>query len=120
MRARFVVLVLSALSVAGCSGGSSAAPKAFCDAANRYETELQHEATKGALDLPKQISIVEQIAATAPAAIRNDARTFLAALRRVQQDPALRDNPSVKRAVDNVNRFASNRCGFFNQRPNGI
>jgi hypothetical protein len=113
--------VLAALVAAGCGDhGQSGAPRAFCDAASRYETELQREQTKGARDPARQLDLVARIAATAPASIRHDARTFLDALRRVDADPRLRDNPAVKRAVDNVNRFASNRCGFFNQQPSGI
>ena len=123
MRTRILVTAVAALVVvAGCGGGgkSSAPPKAFCDAASRYEDEIQREQTKGVLDTPKQVSLVAQIAATAPASIRHDALTFLDAMQRVQQDPRYRAAPSVKRAVDNVNRFASNRCGFFNQQPSGI
>jgi len=41
-------------------------------------------------------------------------------LERVRTDPSVRNNATVKRAVDNVNRYASNRCGLFNQQPNGI
>jgi len=117
-----VAAALAALLAAGCSEGgqSSGAPRAFCDAASRYETELQREQTKGARDTGKQLELVARIAATAPASIRRDAETFRDALRRVGTDPSLRDSPTVKRAVDNVNRFASNRCGFFNQQPNGI
>jgi hypothetical protein len=122
VRTWVVAAALAALVAAGCneSRPSSAAPRAFCDAANRYETELQREQTKGVRDPAKQLDLVARIAATAPASIRRDAETFLDALRRVDTDPRLRDNPGVKRAVDNVNRFASNRCGFFNQQPNGI
>jgi len=123
VRTWILAAALAAL-VAGsaCSGSShsSAAPRAFCDAASRYEDELQAEQTKGVRDDAKQLPLVERLAATAPASIRRDAQTFLDAMRRVAQDPHLRDNPAVKQAVDNVNRFASNRCGFFNQQPSGI
>lgn len=117
---RPVALALLALTVvaAGCSSGSTAAPpKAFCDAANRYEGELDHEQTVGKVDVAKQVAIVQQMAAHAPAALRADAHTFLDALQRVATDPRLRDNPAVKRAVDNVNRYASNKCGLFNVPP---
>lgn len=103
---------------AGCSSAPKAAPpKAFCDAANRYEGELDHEQTVGKVDVAKQISIVQQMAENAPPALRSDAQTFLNALQRVATDPHLRDNPAVKRAVDNVNRYASNKCGLFNIPP---
>jgi len=117
---RWVAAALLALTVvaAGCSSAAKAAPpKAFCDAANRYEGELDHEQTVGKVNVAKQISIVEQMAANAPASLRSDTQTFLNALRRVGTNPRLRDNPNVKRAVDNVNRYASNKCGLFNVPP---
>ena len=52
--------------------------------------------------------------------MRGDAQTFLSALRQVQRDPKVRDNPTVKTAVDNVNRYASNKCGFFNTQGGGM
>ena len=117
---RWVAAAVVALTVAaaGCSGAAKAAPpKAFCDAANRYEGELDHEQTVGKVDVTKQISIVEQMAAHAPASLRSDTQTFLHALREVGTDPRLRDNPKVKQAVDNVNRYASNKCGLFDVPP---
>jgi hypothetical protein len=119
-----VAAALAALiAVSSCaSNASQSSPpsKPFCDAANSYETELQREQTDGVRDTAKQVTLVAKMAATAPASIRRDAATFLDAMRRVDHDPQLRDNPAVKRAVDNVNRFASNKCGFFNQQPQGI
>ncbi len=123
MRAPLAGLCLAALvALAACGGGSSSgAPlRPFCDAASRYESELEREAQNGKLDTARQIAIVEQLAKTAPSAVRGDAQTFLAALRQVQADPRLRDNPSVKTAVDNVNRYASNKCGFFNTQGGGM
>ena len=124
MRTWALAAALAALvAVSGCGSNatqSSPASRPFCDAANSYETELQREQTEGVRDTAKQISLVAKMAAAAPASIRRDAQTFLDAMRRVDHDPHLRDNPAVKRAVDNVNRFASNKCGFFNQQPQGI
>ena len=58
---------------------------------------------------------------TAPEKIREDAETFVDALRRVRDDPSLAKNKQFqarrKKAVDNVNRYASNGCGFFKQDP---
>ena len=79
-----------------------------------------HPQTNGKLDLQRQISLVRSLAATAPASIHADAQRFLQALEQVGTDPKVRDNATVKRAVDNVNRYASNRCALFNQQPNGI
>jgi hypothetical protein len=120
LRAVAVLAGLALLAVGCSSSHSSLAPRRFCETANRYETELEQEATNGKLDLAKQISIVEQLAAAAPAKVHADAETFLAALRRVDRDPHVRDDPAIKRAVDNVNRYASQRCGFFTQQPGGM
>ena len=118
---------LVALVVVGvaCSGRSQSAPKPFCQSAFDYEAELQRELTKGTVDGAKQIVLFRRIVATAPAAVHADARRFLDALERVQADPRVRDDRSITepahRAVDRVNRYASNRCGLFNQqRGNGI
>lgn len=118
----FAALVVAA----GCGGrgGSSAAPRAFCDAASRYETELEREATNGVLDAAKQVALVQRVADTAPAPVRADARRFLAALQLAQRNPSVRNDPSITKpahtASDNVNRYASQKCGFFNQQPGGM
>jgi hypothetical protein len=118
-----VVAVAAALLLVGvaCGGQSQSAPnKPFCENAYRYEAELQREQTNGRLDLERQISVVRSLAATAPRSIHADAQRFLQALEQVRTDPSVRNNAAVRRAVDNVNRYASNRCGLFNQQPNGI
>jgi hypothetical protein len=118
---RVAVLVALLLVGVACGGPSQSAPnKPFCENAYRYEAELEREQSDGKVDLQKQISLVRSLAATAPASIRADAQRFLQALEQVRTDPKVRDNATVKRAVDNVNRYASNRCGLFNQQPNGI
>lgn len=119
MRARvvpIVVLLATGMAVAGCGNGgdSPKPPQAFCDAASRYDDRLQRGA-----ELDEQIRLVERIAATAPAKIKADAEKFLDALRRVETDPSVRDNPDIQRAVDNVNRYAAQGCGFYERRPGG-
>jgi hypothetical protein len=113
--------LLAAGSVAaGCSGESGAttkAPKAFCQAAYNYEQELNKELTKGEKNLTKQLALVEKMAAKAPKKIHEDALTFADALRRLPTDPSVKNNEQIKKAVDNVNRYASNGCGFFKQDP---
>jgi hypothetical protein len=112
--------------VAGCGGGSSsgAGLRPFCEAASRYETELEREATNGMVDATRQVSIVQQIAASAPPAVRADAETFLSALKQAQRNPQVSRDPAVTKpahvAADNVNRYASQKCGFFNQQPQGM
>jgi hypothetical protein len=122
-----VIAASAALAVSGvaCSGRPSTAPKPFCQSAFDYEAELQRELTKGTVDAPKQIALFRRIVATAPATVHADAQRFLDALEQVQADPRIRNDRSVTepahRAVDRVNRYASNRCGLFNQqRGNGI
>jgi hypothetical protein len=121
-----LLAVAAALLLVGvaCSGETSSAPKPFCENAYRYEAELEREGTNGKVDAAKQISLFRQIVATAPPAVHADAQRFLDALERVQADPSVRNDRSVTepahRAVDRVNRYASNRCGLFNQQPTGI
>jgi len=121
--ARLLVLLVASACVAGCSGASSTTstttttfPKRFCAAATSYENELNREASRDKRDLAKQLPIVAQLAGGAPPQVRADAQTFLRALQQVTRDPKLRDNAAVKTAVDNVNRYASNKCGFFTQQ----
>lgn len=109
------VLVTAVLG-AGCRSGSDApkAPRAFCDAASRYDDRL----SKGAR-LDEQIRLVEKIAATAPAKIKSDAETFLDALRRVETDPSVKDDPKIQSAVEDVNRYAAQGCGFYQRQGGG-
>jgi hypothetical protein len=117
-----VVLVAAAgLGAAACTGESDVpdAPRAFCRAADRYEKELEHQVRKGAKDVDRQIARVRDLVATAPSRIEADTRTFLDALERVASDPAVRRDPAIKKAVDNVSRFASQGCGVY-KRSGGL
>jgi hypothetical protein len=111
------VLLVALLVVAGCRDGGDTPkpPEAFCDAATRYDERVQ----KGA-ELGEQIRLVQRMANTAPAKITGDAQTFVDALRRVETDPSVKDDPDIKRAVNNVNRYAAQGCGFYERRPGGI
>ena len=68
---------------------------------------------------------MEDIVATAPKAIRADAETFLASLRAVDAAPnkaakrKLQDDPDIRQAVVNVNRYWNQGCGVFD-RQSGI
>jgi hypothetical protein len=110
-----IVLVFAVLG-AGCRSGGDApkAPRAFCAAASDYDNRL----SKGA-KLDEQIRLVEKIVATAPAKIEADAETFLDALRRVESDPSVKDDAEIKQAVENVNRYAAQGCGFYERRGGG-
>jgi len=121
VRTRLLVLVLlvATLLVASCRDRSSAPkpPDAFCDAAARYDERL----LKGKKpSLAEQVRLVQRMVDTAPARIKADAQTFLDALRQVETDPSVRDDPKVENAVDNVNRYAAQGCGFYERRPGGI
>lgn len=111
-------MVAATVLVGACRSEGSDAPKpprAFCDAASRYDDRVQRGAK-----LDEQIRLVQRMADTAPAKIKADAQTFVDALRRVETDPSVRDDPKVKRAVDNVNRYAAQGCGFYKRQPGGI
>ena len=119
IRPALLLVVLAAVAaVAGCSSESGSAPKAplaFCKAAANYDDRLSKGASIG-----EQIRLVQRMVATAPAKIKSDAETFLDAMRRVEMDASVKDNPRVKRAVDNVNRYAAQGCGFYQQQGGGI
>ncbi len=103
---------------AACSGSSTAdlprPSRQFCEAANEYEELLQQAPPPSVAD---QIELVEEMAINAPKGIRRDADTFLDALRQVEDDPSIRDDPKTATAVENVNRRAANGCDFYKQSP---
>ena len=114
-----LVVALVALGV-GCSRSEKPeASKEFCRAADRYNTELERQQENGKIDTDRQIERVEKLAATAPASIRDEAEVFLDALRRVDDDPSVKDDPEIREAVDDVNRYANQACGVYD-RDSGI
>jgi hypothetical protein len=112
------VLVVALVAVAaGCSREEKpTASRAFCRAADDYNTELERAQKRGEASVERQLPLVEELARTAPKAIARDARAFVAALRRVQDDPSVRDDPAVRTAVDNVNRFANQACNVYERK----
>jgi len=111
------VLVVPALLAVGCRSEERSAPKpsrAFCDAAARYDDRL----SKGA-KLDEQIRLVQGMVDTAPAKIEGDAQAFVDALRQVEADQSVKDDPKVKKAVENVNRYAAQACGFYERQGGG-
>jgi hypothetical protein len=113
-------VVALAIGTAGCSGQEKpTASKAFCRAADDYNTELERARRTGTVSVQRQLPLVEALARTAPKAVADDARTFAAALRRLETDKSVRDDRAVKRAVDNVNRFANQACNVYN-RDSGL
>lgn len=114
---RLSVLAIAVTALAaGCSHretGVATPPKAFCEAAAKYDDRV----AKAGLD--EQTRLVERLAATAPRAIENDAATFLDAMRRVKTDTSVVDSKRVKDAVERVNRYASTGCGLLKQQRGG-
>jgi hypothetical protein len=114
--AGIATLVVTLVVVAGCRDSTSGPkpPEAFCEAATRYDKRVQ----KGA-KLDEQIRLVERMVDAAPSKIKADAQTFVDALRRVETDPSVKDDPDIKRAVDDVNRYAAQGCGFYERQGGG-
>jgi hypothetical protein len=112
------VLLAAALVAGSCSSEESNGPKpprAFCDAAANYDDRVSRNAK-----IDEQIRLVQRMVDTAPAKIKADTQRFVDALRRVETDPSVKDNARVKRAVENVNRYAAQGCGFYQQQGGGI
>jgi hypothetical protein len=111
------ILLAAALVGGACSSESGNAPKAplaFCQAAARYDDRVSRNAK-----IDEQIRLVQRMVDTAPAKIKANAETFVDALRRVGTDKSVKDDPRVKRAVENVNRYAAQGCGFYQQQGGG-
>jgi hypothetical protein len=110
------VLLISVVLVAACrdSGSAPKAPAAFCEAASKFDDRVSRGAK-----VDEQIRLVQRMVDVAPAKIKADAQTFVDALRRVETDPSVKDDPKIKRAVDDVNRYAAQGCGFYERRGGG-
>jgi hypothetical protein len=115
------LLALTATIAAGCSREEQPpASKAFCSAAERYNTELERTQLEGEADVERQLPLVADLAATAPKGIEKDAQTFLDALqRRADGDTSVIDDRTINDAVDNVNRYANQACNVY-KRDSGL
>lgn len=120
LRIMLLVLVLTVVATACSREDTPTASKAFCRAAERYNTELERQQKRGEIDTDRQIARVEDLVAEAPPEVEADAQTFLDALRRVEDDPSIKGDPKVQEAVDNVNRFANQACGVYERRGGGL
>jgi hypothetical protein len=109
-----VALVLLANACSSDSGSAPKAPLAFCKAAARFDDRLSRNAK-----IDEQIRLVQRMVDTAPAKIKADAQTFVDALRRVETDPSVKKDPKVKTAVESVNRYAAQGCGFYERQGGG-
>ena len=121
---RRIAVAATILAVAGTAAGCSReekppASRAFCRAADDYNKELERAQRKREASVERQLPLVEELARTAPRAIVGDAKAFVDALRRVETDPAVRNDPSVRTAVENVNRYANQACNVY-ERDSGL
>jgi hypothetical protein len=119
LRAALVVGIL-ATALAACSGDSSKSlptpSRAFCQAAYDFDTNAPKLAGK----INKQTELVQEMADHAPKDIADDAHLYLDAMkRRARGDKSVVDNPKIEKAVDNVNRRATNGCQLLKQNQDG-
>jgi hypothetical protein len=117
VRRLFVLVLVAVAAAAGCSREETpTASRAFCRAADDYNDEIERAQRRGEASVERQLPLVEELARTAPRAIARDARVFADALEQVESDPSVRDDPDVRTAVDNVNRFANQACHVYERR----
>lgn len=115
-----VALGLLAAALTACSRDSESSlptpSKAFCQAAYDYDTNLPKLIGKPR----KQTELVRKLAEHAPKDIAADAETYLDAMNRATDgDDSVVDNPKIQRAVENVNRRATDGCELYKQNKDG-
>jgi hypothetical protein len=116
-----VALGLLAAALAACSGDSQSSSlptpsRAFCQAAYDYDTNLPKLVGK----IQQQTELVQKLADHAPKDIADDAKVYLDAMkRRADGDTSVVDNPTIEKAVDNVNRRAADGCKLYDQNQDG-
>jgi hypothetical protein len=118
-----VVLVLAALAAACGNTEKPTASRAFCKAADNYNERVERavkDRSQGRAEAARQAPLLAEIARTAPRKISGDAATFADAMRRrADGDTSVVDDPDVRDAAENVNRFANQACNVY-QRDSGI
>lgn len=115
-------LVVAAVSVAAACSREEKPPasNAFCRVAERWNDEIERTQLEGTPSLERQLPIIEDLAATAPKGIADDTQVFLEALQaRADGDESVVDDPKIKTAVDNVNRYANKACNVY-ERNSGL
>lgn len=121
-RVGLVLVLVATLLMAACSSSENkklSASSAFCRAAERYSTELQHAERVGEANASRQLPLIEELARTAPKKIKAEAEIFAQAVRDVKKDPTVKDRPKVQKAVDAVNRYANQACNVY-KRDSGL
>jgi hypothetical protein len=118
-----VLLVLAALAAACGNTEKPSASRAFCKAADNYNSRVERASKEGSFgraEAVRQAPLLAEVARTAPRKISLDARTFADAMqRRADGDTSVVDDPDIRTAADNVNRFANQACNVY-ERDSGI
>lgn len=90
--------------------------RAFCSASAKYDAAT----TAKRLPLARHIEMTHAIAVAAPRDTKADALLVWKSYQRLAAgDRSVVDDPSVKAAIDHVNRRASQTCGWF-KRDSGV
>ncbi len=116
-----LVVVGVAVTAAACSREEKPpANRAFCNAAERWDAEIERTQREGEVDIDRQLPIVEDLAESAPKQIAADAQVFLDAMqRRADGDRSVVDDPEIQESVDEVNRYANKACNVY-ERDSGF
>ena len=114
-----LVVIATAMLGAGCSGEDDTASglprptRAFCAAAADYDQVVALKATS----LTRHVQLTAEIARTAPADVRKDARIVWHSFEKLRAgDKSVVDNPTVRDAINRVNRRAGQDCGWFRRQ----
>ncbi len=84
--------------------------RAFCRAAAKYDEAT----TTKPLSLARHVTMTHAIAEAAPADTKADALLVWKSYRKLAAgDRSVVDDPTVKAAIDHVNRRATQTCGWF-------
>jgi hypothetical protein len=115
-------LLLATVAVASACSREEKPPgsKAFCNVAERWDKEIQRTQLQGKAEVKRQLPIIEDLNATAPEGIAADTQVFLDAMQRLADgDRSVVDDPEIKAAVDNVNRYTNKACNVY-ERDSGL
>ena len=114
-----IVIALALLTVACDQREEPVAEKptvAFCDAVVKLEDRLNRVPY---ITAAEWVTLFEAVATNAPTPVRADADLFLDGLRRVTDEPDLKDQDKYKKASERVQRYAISGCGLH-QSDSGI
>jgi hypothetical protein len=116
--AAWVIGIVAIATIAALSQGEqgndlSTLPRpsrAFCSAAAKYDEAT----TTKPLPVARHVTMTHAIAETAPADTKSDAVLVWTSYKKLAAgDRSVVDDPTVKAAIDHVNRRATQTCGWF-------